>query len=81
MSTMIIQHDDCLRHSPGVKHPESAQRVKAVLSGLEEIRGLQRLPAPRATTEQIVRVHPAEPHPPDRELGLAVQRMVAATVG
>jgi len=60
MSTMIIQHDDCLRHSPGVKHPESPQRVKAVLSGLEEIRGLQRLPAPRATTEQILRVHPAE---------------------
>ncbi len=60
MSTIIIQHDDCLRHNPGAKHPESAQRVKAVLSGLEDIKGLQKLPAPRATTEQIVRVHPAE---------------------
>ena len=60
MSTIIIQHDDCLRHDPGVKHPESAQRIKAVLSGLEDLKGLQRLPAPLATTEQILRVHPVE---------------------
>ena len=60
MSTIIIQHDDCLRHSPGVNHPESALRVKAVLSGLEGLRGLQRLPAPLATAKQITRVHPAE---------------------
>ncbi len=60
MSTIIIQHDDCQRHNPGPKHPESTLRVKAVLSGLEDLKGLQHLPAPRATTEQIVRVHPAE---------------------
>jgi acetoin utilization deacetylase AcuC-like enzyme len=60
MSTIIIQHDDCLRHDPGVRHPESAQRVKAVMSGLEDIKGLQRLPAPLATTEQITRAHPAQ---------------------
>ncbi len=60
MSTLIIQHDDCLRHDPGAKHPESALRIKAVLSGLEDIRGLQRLPAPIATEEQITRVHPGE---------------------
>jgi len=60
MSTIIIQHDDCLHHNPGPRHPESAQRVKAVMSGLEGIRGLQKLPAPVATTEQITRVHPAE---------------------
>jgi len=60
MSTMIIQHDDCLRHNPGTKHPESVQRVNAVLSGLKGLKGLQRLPAPLATTEQITRVHLAE---------------------
>ena len=60
MSTIIIQHDDCLRHNPGPKHPESTHRVQAVLSGLKDLKGLQHLPAPRATTEQIVRVHPAE---------------------
>ena len=60
MSTIIIQHDDCLRHDPGAKHPESPQRIKAVMSGLEGIKGLQRLPAPKASIEQITRVHPAE---------------------
>ena len=60
MSTIIIQHDDCLRHNPGAKHPESPQRIKAVLSGLEDLKGLQRLPAPLATIEQIIRVHPVE---------------------
>jgi acetoin utilization deacetylase AcuC-like enzyme len=60
MSTIIIQHDDCLRHDPGPKHPESTQRVKAILGGLEGLKGLQRLPAPLATVEQITRVHPAE---------------------
>ena len=60
MSTIIIQHDDCLHHDPGAKHPESAQRVKAVMSGLEDLKDLQRLPAPLATSEQIARVHPAE---------------------
>jgi len=60
MSTIIIQHDDCLRHDPGPKHAESTQRIKAVLSGLEGLKGLQMLPAPLATSEQIQRVHPAE---------------------
>jgi len=60
MSTIIIQHDDCLRHNPGPGHPESPQRVKAAMSGLDGIRGLQRLPAPLATIDQITRVHPEE---------------------
>jgi acetoin utilization deacetylase AcuC-like enzyme len=60
MSTIIIQHDDCLRHNPGPKHPESTHRVKAVLSGLEGLKGLQHLPAPHASIEQIQRVHPAD---------------------
>ena len=60
MSTIIIQHDDCLRHNPGAKHPESAQRISAVLGGLKSLKGLQRLPAPLATLQQITRVHSAE---------------------
>ncbi len=60
MSTIIISHDDCLRHDPGPKHPESTHRVKAVMTGLEDIRGLQYLPAPRVSHEQIKRVHPSE---------------------
>jgi len=60
MSTIIIQHDDCLRHDPGAKHPESPQRVKAVMGGLKGLKDLQKLPAPKAGIEQITRVHPAE---------------------
>ncbi|MGA9573360.1 MAG: histone deacetylase family protein [Lysobacterales bacterium] len=60
MSTIIIQHDDCLRHNPGPKHPESALRIKAVMAGLEGIKGLEVLPAPRVHAEQIFRVHPEE---------------------
>ncbi len=55
-----MQHDDCLLHNPGAKHPESPLRVKALLSGLEDISGLERLPAPYATIEQIERVHPLQ---------------------
>ncbi len=60
MSTIIIQHDDCLRHDPGARHPDSSHRVKAVLGGLEGLKGLQKLPAPYATSEQIHRVHPVD---------------------
>lgn len=60
MSTIIIQHDDCLRHKPGPRHAESPQRVQAVLSGLEDIKNLEKLPAPLATNEQIQRAHPLE---------------------
>lgn len=56
--TTIIRHDDCLNHDTGPRCPESAQRLSAVSGGLEEITGLEYLPAPRAKAEQITRVHP-----------------------
>jgi acetoin utilization deacetylase AcuC-like enzyme len=56
--TLIIQHDDCLRHDPGPTHPESGERVRAVLQGLTALRGLEYLPAPLASAEQLTRVHP-----------------------
>lgn len=58
MQTLILQHQDCLRHNPGSRHPESPARIEAVLGGLKGLRGLERLRAPRATLEQITRVHP-----------------------
>jgi len=57
MSTLIIHHDDCLRHDPGPRHPEQVRRLGAVMSGLEGLRGLEFLPAPLATPEQLTRVH------------------------
>ena len=60
MKTLIIHHDDCLRHDPGPNHPEKSERVAAVLRALEGLPGLEFLPAPRATLEQLGRVHDAE---------------------
>jgi acetoin utilization deacetylase AcuC-like enzyme len=55
--TTIIQHDDCLQHDTGPRSPERVQRIPAVLGGLEGLKDLEYLPAPRATAEQISRVH------------------------
>jgi len=57
MATLIIHHDDCLKHDPGPRHPESVQRIQAALGGLEGLKGLEFLPAPRVTDEQAGRVH------------------------
>ena len=40
MATLIIQHDDCLRHDTGPRHPESSARISAVLGGLEGTAGV-----------------------------------------
>jgi len=56
--TSIIHHDDCLKHNTGPQSPESAQRIAAVLGGLESVSGLEYLPAPAASVEQLSRVHP-----------------------
>ena len=51
MSTLIIHHDDCLKHDPGRGHPEQVRRLAAVMGGLEGLRGLEYLPAPLVTAE------------------------------
>lgn len=60
MSTLILHHDDCLAHNPGRMHPESSQRVRAVLDALSDLPGIEKLPAPLATLEQIARAHDPE---------------------
>jgi acetoin utilization deacetylase AcuC-like enzyme len=57
MSTLILHHDDCLAHDPGKMHPESIQRVRTVLEAVDQLPGTEKLPAPRATLEQISRAH------------------------
>ena len=51
----------CLEHDPGMDHPESPARLRAVLDALDapQFTALQRLEAPRATREQLERVHDA----------------------
>lgn len=57
MTTLILHHDDCLKHAPGPRHPERPDRVRSVLSAVKGMPGTEFLPAPLATREQIDRVH------------------------
>ena len=56
--TTIIHHDDCLKHDTGPRNPERIHRIEAAMGGLEGLKGLEFLPAPKATVEQVSRVHP-----------------------
>ncbi len=60
MTTALITHPACLEHDTGPYHPETAERLRAVLAALEtpEFSDLLRESAPRATVEQLSRVHP-----------------------
>jgi acetoin utilization deacetylase AcuC-like enzyme len=59
MSTLVYTHTDCLRHDPGASHPESPQRLKAVLEVLEapEFMALAWREAPMGTRMQAMLVH------------------------
>jgi acetoin utilization deacetylase AcuC-like enzyme len=61
MTTALITHSACLYHETPPGHPESPDRLRAVLHRLErpEFTKLARLEAPHASREQIGRVHPA----------------------
>jgi acetoin utilization deacetylase AcuC-like enzyme len=60
VTTALITHPACLEHDTGPYHPETAERLRAVLAALEtpEFSDLLRESAPRATVEQLSRVHP-----------------------
>src|SRR3954468_1836536 len=62
MTTAIYTHGACLAHDTGPGHPESSARLVAVLEALADARfaELTRIEAPRATREQIARVHVPE---------------------
>ena len=60
MTTLLYSHPACLEHDPGSHHPESPERLRAVLAALstEEFAGLDRRDAPPAALDDIARVHP-----------------------
>lgn len=60
MKTLILHHDDCLKHNPGRGHAERAGRVTAVLDAVRNIPGTELLPAPAATLAQVQLAHAPE---------------------
>jgi acetoin utilization deacetylase AcuC-like enzyme len=60
MTTVVFTHQACLEHDPGSHHPESPDRLRAVLAGLAqpEFAALERRQAPRAELDEVMRVHP-----------------------
>jgi len=58
----LYTHPACLQHDPGEGHPESPSRLRSVLRALDHDRfaALDRIEAPRATREQLLRVHGAD---------------------
>jgi acetoin utilization deacetylase AcuC-like enzyme len=59
MTTILFTHPDCLAHDPGEYHPESPDRLRAVLAALsaEEFAVVERREAPRASLDAIALVH------------------------
>ncbi len=60
--TILFHHAAFSDHRPGPHHPESPARIKAMMDALAApaFAGLDRREAPRATVEQIARVHPRQ---------------------
>ena len=60
MKTLILQHENCLRHDTGKRHVERPERVSAVLGAVRGMQGTETLPAPLASLDQLTLVHPSD---------------------
>jgi acetoin utilization deacetylase AcuC-like enzyme len=60
MTTLLYTHPACLEHDPGPHHPESPERLRAVLAALStpQFAGLERREAPEAAIDDLLRAHP-----------------------
>lgn len=58
MPTALITHLDCLTHVTPEGHPEQVARLQHVLAALEDL-DLQRVKAPLAAEDDVLRLHPA----------------------
>lgn len=58
MKTALITHSDCLNHVTPDGHPERVARLEHVLHALEPL-DLNRVTAPLAAEDDILRIHPA----------------------
>ncbi|WP_171177774.1 histone deacetylase family protein [Ruegeria sp. HKCCD8929] len=58
MKTALITHADCLGHVTPTGHPERVARLEHILHALEPL-DLNRVTAPLAADDDILRIHPA----------------------
>jgi acetoin utilization deacetylase AcuC-like enzyme len=59
MATQLYSHPTCIEHDPGAHHPECPDRLRSVISGLDEdeFRSLERLEALEIDLDTIAAVH------------------------
>lgn len=59
MTTSVYTHDDCFAHEPGEHHPESPQRLRAVLDALRtpDFAAVHWREAPLGSVKQVLLVH------------------------
>jgi acetoin utilization deacetylase AcuC-like enzyme len=57
----LYTHPACLQHDPGAGHPESPERLRAILTALDhpQFAAMERIEAPQAARGQLARVHDA----------------------
>jgi len=62
MTTLLVSHPSFLEHDTGPYHPERPDRLRAILSALEDpaFDALVRVAAPAASMEEMTRVHPQD---------------------
>lgn len=62
LTTLLLTHPACLGHDAGAHHPESPVRLRAVISEIERMDAFEllRREAPRASEDQLGRVHPID---------------------
>lgn len=61
MTTAFFSHDDCLKHTMGAEHPESPQRLAAIVSYLADTeleQTLDWIKPEEITRDQLLAVHP-----------------------
>ena len=60
MTTLLITSTHAVDHDTGPGHPESPDRIRAVVKALQQdsFKGLTRMTAPDATVAQMARAHP-----------------------
>ena len=57
MTTALISHEDCADHVTPPGHPEQVAQLDAVLGALEGF-DMQRVKAPLAAEDDLLRAHP-----------------------